>query len=119
MARKREEASIVSGRAASMIRSIRARCKKRGWPETDITAEWLEERLHNGVCPYTGMPFDLSPPTGEAINYYAPSLDRVDGSAPYVKANVVLVSTWFNRARGELDIEHTLELCRLVALLRP
>lgn len=83
-----------------MCRSAKRTAKTLG-VAFDLTKDWILEKLKNGNCEITGLPFDLSNRgTGKKgaanVQKYAPSLDRKDPTGGYTKDNVRLVVWMYN-----------------------
>lgn len=101
------------GRAKILLKAAQHRSKQKGW-ETDLTTEFIERLLATGKCSVTGIPFDYSKPKGTVKNPYAPSLDRINSSKPYVCDNVRVVIWQYNLMKGELSDEEVREICKKV-----
>jgi hypothetical protein len=98
--------AIVSQRRRLSIRRrahyLVVKAKKRAEElsvEWGLDDDWALEKLKDGHCEVTGMPFILE--TGAARNQFCPSIDRIDSSLGYTKNNCRMVSWIFNRAKGE------------------
>lgn len=99
----------LEGRAKTLLSSAR---RRSSLGEFDLDEEWFIEKLKNGVCEITGIPFDFSKPTGTSKNPYSPSIDRIDPSKGYCKRNCRVVLWQVNLALGEMldkDVLHILE----------
>lgn len=79
-----------------MLTMAHTRSKKMGFP-SDLTREWLDEKLAKGCCEVTGLKFELL--FGEK-SPYLPSIDRIDSSKGYTQDNCQLVCWIYNRAKG-------------------
>lgn len=64
------------GRARLLLSGAKTRKKDA----VSITIAWIEEKLIQGACELTGLPFDFNSTTKTQYNPYAPSLDRIDSS---------------------------------------
>ena len=60
----------------------------------DLTAEFLEAKLTNGVCEVTGIPFSMTSKKG----WDSPSMDRIVPSNGYTQSNVRMVLFSVNTA---------------------
>lgn len=69
----------------------------------------LAETVEFGTCPLLGVKFDMF-----SGSPFAPSLDRIDSRKPYSDENVRIVTTWANKARGELSDDVFSLLCARV-----
>lgn len=99
----------VKGRAGFLVASARMRDKDCTLETSDILTT-----IEHGVCPRTGVKFDLNPHEQHHRNPYSPSLDRIDGSKGYTKDNVQVVCSWYNIAKNEYSDEQMLAFCRAV-----
>lgn len=99
----------LTGRAKTLLSSARRRAAVG---EFDLDEDWFIEKLKNGVCEITGIPFDFNKPVGTSKNPYSPSIDRIDPTKGYCKMNCRLVLWQVNLALGEMldkDVLHILE----------
>lgn len=83
--------------------------KKRA--ECSITLDWLSDKIANGTCEMSGLPFDLTG-LGYPPNCLAPSIDRVDPTKGYHPDNVKVVVWIYNRAKGPNTFEDVLNFCK-------
>src|SRR5579872_2900815 len=97
----------TAGRATFLLNGTRTTCKKKHLP-SNLTKEWILERLERGVCEVTGLPFDLSK-TGTRQNPFAPSLDRKNPHAGYTTDNVQVV-VWIYNAKQNFTHDDVLRL---------
>jgi hypothetical protein len=86
------------------------RAAKKGL-EFNLTIEWLIEKLKDGKCEATGIPFKLKP-NNTTSNPYYPSIDRIDSSKGYTKDNCQLVITAFNNLKSDNDMELVLQFAK-------
>lgn len=61
----------------------------------DISMNWIYDKLKNGFCEVTGLPFSY-----EAKSPWAPSLDRIDSNLGYTKENTRIVIWLYNTAKN-------------------
>ena len=93
-------------KSKGMLHAARTRCRKNGG-EVTITWEWLAEKIKNGRCELTGLPFDLLPPTTTGKNPFAPSIDRINPrNKNYELGNVRVILQSLNMALSDYGIEH-------------
>lgn len=101
--------ATVYGRAAMLHDNAKQRAKKK-----DIVFRLSLEYVIAGIaqvfCPKTGVMFDLSK-SGSRTNPFAPSLDRIDSTKPYVDANVQVVAWFYNHMKHEHSETVLLDLC--------
>lgn len=90
----------VRNKATRMIVAARVRAKAKG-VDCDLTLEshreLLHDRIYNGACEATGLPFVLD---AEAVGPFSPSMDRVKPELGYVYSNLRVVVFGFNAAIG-------------------
>ena len=82
------------GRANRLLQAAKQRANRYGI-ECTITADWIEEQIVAGVCPETGLEFDLTPGSMRA-----PSLDRKVNTYGYVPINCQIVVAAYNQCKG-------------------
>jgi hypothetical protein len=99
------------GRANEMLAHARTRAAKRGI-SFSLDRGWVENKLRNGLCEVTGLPFCLEAPRGSRVNPFSPSLDRKNQKGNYSKRNCRLVLTWYNMARNDFDDADVLKCAR-------
>ena len=86
----------------------------------DVDEQWLlkscELIAERGyLCDVTGMKFDVDFKTkGAGGTHLAPSPDRIDPGKGYVLGNVRWVLWAVNRAKGEMDDNLFIDICRAV-----
>lgn len=83
------------GRAQSLLRGVRYRCKKFGLVY-DLNEDAIADAIVDTVCPYTMQSFVLS----KGRHPFAPSIDRIDGTKGYTSDNIQVVSFWWNIAKN-------------------
>jgi hypothetical protein len=64
----------------------------------DITEEWIENKLINGFCEVTNLPFVITYLTGKQP--WAPSLDKIDPLKGYTMDNTRVVVWLYNAAKN-------------------
>ena len=96
-----------------MITYTKYRAKQKGW-DFDLDKEWVEERLANGLCEVSNIPFEVT-----AHSPWRPSIDRKDSSKGYTRDNCRLVVWQFNLAKGDKDDEVVLRLARAITAANP
>lgn len=103
--------------AKKLFQAAKGRARKS--PElgpTTITESWILAQPM--VCPYLGIPLELSE---QIRGLRQPSLDRIDNSKGYTPENTRLTSLAWNQMRNVSSVEDALHLVadiRLTALLR-
>lgn len=86
-------------RARTILWAKEKYCNERGLPY-DLDVPWMVEKLEEGRCEVTGLPFDTE--RGDQYkNNYTPSLDRLRADKGYTKDNVRLVLWMYNAAKAE------------------
>jgi len=95
-------------RAKNMIQAAKTRAKKHGGQVT-VTWQWVAEKIKQGKCELTGLPFDLSRESKLQKHPFAPSIDRIDNNnRNYEVGNVRIVLNSVNMAIGEHGLDHLL-----------
>lgn len=92
----------VRRKAYRLLESARARSKDKNMP-FDLTRDWIEERLHRGVCESTGAELRFSVGGRYERDPSAPSIDRIDSSVGYLQENCRVVCYWVNHAKWKLS----------------
>lgn len=92
------------GRAFALLNHAKLRAKTRSGIVT-IDREWIENKLLNGFCELTRLPFDFSDCEFNK-NPYAPSVDRIDCNNPnYTPENSRVVLFAVNTALNEYGLD--------------
>lgn len=103
--------STIEGRARVFLQNAKKSALKRGHDfdleVKDIVECWTEQF---GICAYSGRQMTL-----EAGQLETVSIERIDSSIGYVKANVVLVCQAVNGMKSNRNFQDFFELCRDVA----
>jgi len=103
---KKKQRTTVHGRAADMWNNAKNRAEREGL-DFSLTVNWVEERLKEGKCQRTDIPFNLT--TSAWTNNNAPSIDRADNRLGYTPENCEVVVWQFNRAKGSQTYGELLE----------
>jgi hypothetical protein len=108
--------ATIHGRAVHMLENARRRAKKNG-VNCSLTWEWLEQKLSNGKCEVSNIPFDMSAGNGKGHrkNSWAPSVDRINQMGDYSPENCRMTVWIYNRARGAFppeDFDRLIKTCR-------
>ena len=111
-----EQKNALKVRSQRLYGNAQKRAKAMGWPPPDFTSEWIEEKILNGYCEATGIPFDLDTKQTEihASNPWVPSIDRIDSSLPYLKENVQIVVYMYNVCKGEFSHEDVIRFAKML-----
>jgi hypothetical protein len=116
---KRRRNSIKT-RAVTM-RSGAAKSARGKNLEVTITSEWIAEKLKNGVCEATGIPFVLNPEEHEhtiqtknkrLMNPFSPSVERKDCSKGYTPDNCIITVLIYNYAKNGFSETAVEMFCR-------
>lgn len=93
------------GKSVSLIASMRASSKERGyeWCDEWWNADDLAKRIENGYCERTGIQFELLRFINELYktNPLAPSVDRIDNTKGYHPGNVQIVTWFYNNMKRD------------------
>jgi hypothetical protein len=84
------------------LRSLKKRANQKNI-EFNLNKVWIKEKLKNGVCEATGIPFSLD--RTPFVNPFYPSVDRIDTTKGYTKDNCKLVCQIYNLAKADHSIE--------------
>lgn len=106
---KAKERSDPWYRAGRILTWARARAARMGI-EFDLTREWLEHKLANGVCEASGLPLDLAAAGESRIHPWGPSIDRIDCRQGYTQANCQVVVWIYNLAKSDFRHEDVMRL---------
>ena len=102
----------ANNRAQHLAYEVQSRSRKLGLP-CDIDKEWVEERLHSGVCEMTGLRFDSAKRSAQS-----PSIDRIDPRVGYTKQNCRMIVWALNRAMSNYGEDFLIAMVKLVIAKR-
>jgi hypothetical protein len=106
----RELYASLEGRARALLNSANRRCAN--YPEPmDLDIDHIMSALNAGRCQLTGIPFRYDKYKNCKKNPFSPSIDRVDNSKGYTKANTRIVLWQVNLMHGELHDCEMLDIC--------
>ena len=92
-------------RASLLLNAAKDRCKISNGKVT-ITKKWILEKIENGFCELTGLPFDLNYFENHRHNPYSPSLDRIDNkNRDYTIENTRVILWGANIALSEFGLD--------------
>lgn len=107
-------ARTIKNISSRLYQSVNSRAKKEGVP-CDITPEWIEEKLHQGVCEISGIEFELAKPPGTNVRVpNSPSIDRIVAGGSYTQDNCRLVLLCLNIAINDWGLGHIRKVFRAV-----
>lgn len=98
----------VKGTAAHLWKGAKARAESKGLP-FDLTKEWIAEKLLQGKCAVTQIPF-VREKSG-AIHPFSPSIDRIIPVLGYTKSNCRVTVFALNAARGHWGDDVLKQVC--------
>lgn len=107
--------TTTKGRSFYIFNSAKRRSKKFNL-EMNITANWIDQKLIQGVCELTGLRFDFNPSEKYFVNPYSPSIDRIDSEKGYTQDNVRMVLSSVNAALGEYGEEQILPILKAMII---
>ena len=108
----RKRYNSIHGRAQKLYTDTLNRSLAKG-RDHDLTVEWIEDKLRNGVCEETGIKLDLNTFGRERRHIYnAPSLDKVNPDGGYTMDNVKMTCLIYNIAKGEYTKEVLYNFCK-------
>jgi hypothetical protein len=94
-------------RARDLVRHARFRANKKGLPFDLLNhLEAIQQRINQGVCEVSGLPFNLD----GGRTWDSPSLDRIDSTKGYLIGNVRVVCHAVNSAMGDWGEAKMLEI---------
>lgn len=111
--RLRDLRGTIKGRAALMYSQIKARSKKRN-VEFSVSREFLEQKLENGVCEATGLPFNFDIKVFWE-NPFGPSVDRIESGENYTHENIQLACNMYNLGKSKYNELDFIAMCCAVA----
>lgn len=100
----------LNGRAKSLYKSVLKRSNTDRFGETDITEDFIIDRLMDGKCEVTGIDFQYENKFGTFKNPFSPSIDRIDSTKGYLKDNVRFVIWQVNLMKGELTDQQFIDI---------
>lgn len=100
-------------RSSKMVDYIRRRCDRLGY-EFDLDRDWVFDKLFEGVCEATGIPFHVEALGKDTRNRFAPSIDRVDSTKGYTKDNCRMVIYQYNACKGPWKDSDVIEFAKRV-----
>jgi hypothetical protein len=111
---KWEKENPIKLRSQRLYGSASKRAKFFNWPSVDFNTEWIYEKIMNGYCEATGIPFDLTSEIAgsHTKNPWVPSIDRIDSAKPYIKSNVQIVVYMYNVCKSEFSHQDVLKFCK-------
>jgi hypothetical protein len=105
----------IKYRARTLWTSAYYRAKKKGL-EFNLTIEWIQSRLQEGICSVTGLPFEIKEYSKngnlEKLSPYAPSLDRINSDKGYTEDNVQVVLNNYNKFKSDSRTEDSIIIAR-------
>ena len=90
--------NLNKSRSGTIVRDIRRRSKNTSIP-TDIDKDFVLQKLQNGKCEITGIPFEVV--IRGKPGPRSPSLDRIVPSLGYIKSNVRMILYAINTFKNE------------------
>jgi len=115
---KRKYFNSPRGRAVELMNRINKQMKGRrfGKPgfETNLTIEWIEEKIKKGFCETTGIPFDFNDRKGSWAPF-SPSVDRIDSKKGYTIDNCRVVCKIYNMAKNQFTDEDVIVMSKALA----
>lgn len=105
----------IKYRARTLWTSACSRAKKKGI-EFNLTIQWIEDRLTQGYCSMTGLPFSIKQYSKngnlDKLSPYAPSVDRINSDKGYTMDNVQLVLNNYNKFKSDSRTEDSIIIAR-------
>ena len=108
-------ANPIKYRSRTLVAGAKSRASSRG-NDFDLTAEWVENKLRDGKCEITGIPFHIKEYSRRSeykrVHPHSPSLDQIVPSGGYTMDNVQVVCDQVNKFKGDRDITSMLVIAR-------
>lgn len=82
-----------------------------------VTIEKIRQLLSGGVCPVTGIEFDLiSGARKNGVNYhpFSPSVDKIDPRLGYTDENIRIVIWQYNAMKGQQSDTLIFDICKKI-----
>lgn len=105
------------GRATRMIAQTRVDARRRD-KVFELDKEWLVDKLKNGVCEKTGLPFVFNGKEHQELNQknnkhpFSPSLERKNSTLGYTKENTIVVCLIYNYCKNVFEEEAVEMFCK-------
>lgn len=97
--------NTINGRAKTLWHGARSRAKSKD-TECTIDRDWVHQKLSEGVCEATGIPFVLT----DGRHPFAPSLDQINPQGGYTKENTQVVICIYNYAKANFAHEDVMTM---------
>lgn len=106
-----EEDRLLLSAISSRLTDAKTRTKKYNKPECDVDRDYLYSlfKKQNGRCAYSGVELSLQKSSPLVL-----SLDQIDPTKGYIKDNVQWLAWAVNRAKGDMDEQTFLDMCRVI-----
>jgi len=102
-------------RSRTLVNGAKSRAKKKGIP-FNLTVAWVEQKLRNGVCEISNIPFYIKPYSRKenyvSVHPHSPSLDQICPSQGYTMDNVQVVCDQVNKFKGDRHITSAVNIAR-------
>lgn len=87
----------ASSKAVQLFHAAKTRATKANI-NFELSPEWVQNKLEIGVCEVTGLPFSWK--SGNKVNPWGPSIDKIDPNKGYTLNNSRLVVWIYNTAKN-------------------
>ena len=101
--------STPKAKIALLLRTAKLRSKKRNW-DFDLTKDWLSQKILDGKCEISNIPFNYIKTHKSYYNPFNPSIDRIDSRKGYTKDNCRIVLACINTGIGEWGLDTYLDV---------
>jgi hypothetical protein len=105
----------IKYRARTLWNSAYSRSKSKNL-DFDLSIEWVESRLREGICSVTGLPFEIKQYSKnghlDKLSPYAPSIDRIDSDKGYTMDNTQIVLNNYNKFKSDSRTEDSIIIAR-------
>jgi hypothetical protein len=107
---KKTASTTYESYCKATLNSIRARAKSKGIP-FDLDFDWIASRF-NGECDVTRIKLHWR----KKVDIDTPSIDQIQPSGGYTKANCRVVCHWYNTAKNKFSDSDVIDMCQAVCV---
>lgn len=107
------EEKQMRAKASRLLSLSKYRAKRKGIEHT-LDREWVLERLREGTCSFSGLPFSYDRHPVHRINPFSPSIHRRDSAQGYTPENATVVCAGVNSAINVSSTQEYLLMCMAV-----
>lgn len=111
--RDKAKGRTLKGKLTSLVINTKNRSKKKKWTDYELDTAFLMElwEKQNGKCALSGKEMLIRTSRSDDLFPYVVSVDRIDSSLGYRKANVQLVCVGANLLKNSMSMDQFLDFC--------